>query len=128
MLFRSALDRSREGSRVSPGEPDVEKQEHHLDDAFKKDAAPEGVAVVSLGRQPGLGFRPAMFRKPHRPPIGDQPDHHAVVAAATTRLPRRRRPRASPAIAAAPRPPRRRRHPAPRGHMYTVGFFLRFFL
>ena len=56
----AAIARSREGSRVSPGEPGMEKQEHHLDDASKKVAPPEGVAVVGPGREPGLGFRPAM--------------------------------------------------------------------
>ena len=48
----------------------MEKQEHHLDGAFKKDAAPEGVAIVGPARQPGLGFRLAMCRKPHRLPSG----------------------------------------------------------
>ena len=35
----------------------MEKREHHLDDAFKKDAAPEGVAVVGPGLPYMLGLR-----------------------------------------------------------------------
>jgi hypothetical protein len=73
----AALARSREGSRVSPGEPGRRSRDTRFDDAFKKEAAPTGVTVVGPGRPPRQSFRPAKSPKKtrarpkedrHRPP------------------------------------------------------------
>ena len=75
--------------------------EHRLDDAFKKDAAPEGVAVVGPGRQPGEGFRPTMCRNPAVRPSGT--DQSTLTAC--RKPPRHLMPRQ---VASRPRPSRSR--------------------
>ena len=48
----------------------MEKREHHLDDDFKKDAAPEGIAVVGPGQQPEQAFARRCVASPTARPTG----------------------------------------------------------
>ena len=57
------LVRSHEGSRFPPEASGLRSEKHHLNDVFKKKAAPQGVIVACPGRQPGQGFRPVMILK-----------------------------------------------------------------
>ena len=62
-----------------PGELGQRSEIHHLNDVFKKKAAPRGIAVACPGRQPGQGFRPVMILEAaarHK----DRPDHRRKPA------------------------------------------------
>jgi hypothetical protein len=84
----AANTRSREGSRVSPGEPGRRSRNTRFDDAFKKDAAPTGVTIVGPGWPPRQSFCPTKSPKPSRPPNKDR--HKPPPTSAASRPPESR--------------------------------------